>query len=333
MVKNNNRYSYSKMNQYENCPYAFNLKYNKGMFIDPPGLAAEFGTLVHKILELETDDLMNNKPIDYEGLRNYFINVNLPKKSKWDRDGDIFGTKVLSLRYPKEWGDATTAKSGKSYGAKAQDFLNKGIFRLESYMKDHPNLELVGAEIQFEYEYGNYMFYGFIDRVLRDKENPKKFIVMDIKTKDHPFKDQDLTAPLQFVVYCMALRDKYGDDIEIECFYDLPIIDLIQAAGTKGFEKRGIKKIDKILSGIEDKNFAPNPCPLCYYCPFSNTNPKQPVEGVNQCPYYSLWRPGSPSFERKLEWLGEEKHEEQMKKLLEIEKQEGQKITKRNFTF
>lgn len=311
------RFSYTRLNQYENCPYSYKLKYEQGLFIDPPGLAAAFGTALHKVNEIISNAIIAGKPIPYEDLKKDFYEWNIPKKSKYDREGDLFGMDVLAKKFPKEWNDFNT-KSGKSYAVKAREFINDGIYAQERFLQEHPELELVGVEVAFEYEYRGYVFAGFIDRLLRYKDDPNHFVVHDIKTKDHPFDEKrDLTTPLQFVVYCNALRDKYGADITIDCFYDLPVIQLMQRGGTKGFETRGRKKIDKLLDGIEDKNFYPNPTPLCYWCSYSNTNPKQPVEGRNLCPYYSMWMPDNHTFDKKFEWQGADKHEFVMNKFLQ----------------
>lgn len=111
----------------------------------------------------------------------------------------------------------------------------------------------------------------------------------------------------------------------------------MQQGGTKGFETRGKKKIDKILDGIETKDWHPSPTPLCYWCAYSNTNPKQPVEGKNLCPYYSMWMPDNHTFDKKFEWQGSEKHDLVMKKFLQrIEEESNISITKKhrfNFDF
>lgn len=318
--KSKGRYSYSKLGCYDQCPYKYDLRYNKQLFIGEPGVAAAYGTLVHHILQREADAIKSGKEIGYEELKADFVELNLPKRSKWDKEGDLFGTKILARKYSKEWLDFNT-KSGRSYAAKAQDFLTRGIYEFPRFMEEHPELEVVGAEIQFEYEYRGYVFYGFIDRVLKKRESDEYFIY-DIKTKDSPFLEKDLITPLQFVVYAAAAREKWGKDISISCFYDLPTLHISQAAGTKGFEARGKKKIDKILDGIEAGEYPPKPTPLCFFCEYGNLNPNQPRQGKDQCPYYSLWKPDNKTFDVKFEWKGPGKHEEVMKKFLAREEEE-----------
>ena len=317
------KYSFSKLNTYDSCPYNFKLKYVDKHFINEPSLAAQYGTLVHLIYQQIAEHIMRGETIPYDTLKDTFTNINLPKRSKFDREGDIFGTKVLSQMFAAEWNDQNT-KSGKSYRVKARDFLDSGIYRLEEFMNENPEYELVGTEIAFEYEYRGCCFYGFIDRLLRIK-GTSHYIIHDIKTKDHPFVESELTTPLQFYVYASALRDKYGKDIEIDCCYDLPTINLIQKAGTKGFENRAKKKIDKILDAIESKDFPPKPSPLCWWCSF-RAKDSQPEEARGLCPYYSLWTPDNKNFEVKNSWEGPEAHERVMRRFKE-QQEEGEALS------
>lgn len=323
MTQNKGRFSYSKLNTYESCPYKYNLVYNEKLFSKTSSLAAQYGSLIHKILERVANSYKDGQPINYEELKSDFYNYNLPKRGVNKQEEELFGVEILRRKYSSEW-YSTDTKSGMNFEAKSKKFVEENIYDFENYMKEHPELEVIGCEIQFEYEYRGYVFYGFIDRLLKYKDE-NKYIVVDIKTKDHPFDDKDLPTPLQFYIYVQAIKDKFGGDVECECFYELPIIGLKQRAGTRGFEARGKKKLDKLIDLIESNDYHPSPSPLCFYCQFSNTCPEQPPEFLNKCPYYSLWRKGSPSFEKKFEWEGPEKHEIVMKKFLEREQQEGQK--------
>ena len=307
------KFSYSRLECYNQCGWKYKLQYEDGLYIFQPNLAAAYGTLVHSVLEKILHTLKKGEKVDYDTLRYDFVNINLPKKNKYDRN-ELFGTKILAEKFPEEW-RSFDSKSGMSYEMKAQEFMNIGIYEFENYMNEHPELEIVGAEIGFEFEYKGYVFTGFIDRLLKYKDE-NKFQIFDIKTKDTPYDDKELVTPLQFVVYAQALRKMYGEDIEVECFYDLPTCHLIQPAGTKGFEKRGLTKMDKLFAGIGNKDWHPSPSPLCKWCQFSMTNPNITEEGKFKCPYYSLWSRDNPTFEKLFEWQGIEKHDEVMQRFM-----------------
>lgn len=305
------RFSYSRLEQYNNCPYAYNLKYNEGLYINTPNVAAPFGSLVHKLLEVESTMIKNGRPINYETLKKDFVEMNLPKRSKYDKTGDLFGTKILAEKYPSQWVDFTS-KGGKSYSMRAKEFLESGIYAFPRYCEEHPELEIVGAEIGFEYEHRGYVFMGFIDRVMKVK-GKDSYVIFDIKTKDTPFSDKELTTPLQFTCYANAMRKIYGKDIEINCYYELPFANgyTWQHAGTKGFEARGNKKIDALIDGIEAGKYEPAPSPLCHWCPYKATA-DVPVEVQgHECIYCSMWTPENHTFETWYEWKGVEGHEKQ----------------------
>lgn len=316
------RFSYSKLNQYENCPYAYKDKYVEGNYYDVPSLPALFGSLVHKTEEKISHMIMDNQPVDYDSLIKDFRGLNLPKRNKYDRDGDLFGTDILSKRFPREWNEFSE-KSNKNFAIKADEYIESGIYRQEKYMKAHPELEIVGVEIGFEYEYRGYIFYGYIDRLLGYREDEKRYELHDIKTKDHLFADKEVASPLQHYVYYNYLKSEYGDDIKVDHFYDLPIANALQPCMTRGGYARCEKKLDKLLDGIESKDFRAHPTPLCYYCNLGGLNPRQPLAAKGKCPYYCLWTPQDRRFDSLFEWEGEEHHDEIMVKFGKMLEDEG----------
>lgn len=316
--KKKEKMSFSKLSTYDNCPFHYYLKYICGKYIFSDSVATLYGSLVHYILEQEANCIKNGMSIDYEKLKRIFTTTDKSNVGSKD-DEQIIAVDEIRKRFPTEWTDSNT-KSGLSYADKARNFLEEGIYRFPKYMDMHPELEIIGAEVPFEFDYHNkYIFNGFIDLVMRYKDEPNHFVIWDIKTKDHEFSKQETTTPLQFVFYCKALRQRYGEDIAIDCFYSLPVINVLQPAGSKGFEARGTKKIDGLLDAIESCNWQPKAVPLCYWCEFCSNNPNITQEGKNLCCYYSLWTPNDKTFKTKMEWKGMDKHFIQMKKFTALQ--------------
>lgn len=111
------------------------------------------------------------------------------------------------------------------------------------------------------------------------------------------------------MVYVYALAENLGLGYEhFKCAYDLPFLNKKQEAGTSGFMQRGLKKLDSLFNGIEEGNYEPGVSPLCFWCPFSPTNPEQPEEGKLLCPYYSLWTRDNKTHTVAHKWQGLEKH-------------------------
>ena len=300
------RFSYSKLSTYESCGWRYKLQYVDKHFIDSSSIANEFGTLVHFVEETIAKDIIanDNEPnfmIDDDKYIDLFINADIQ-----DSDKTILGIKKLKEKYPEDF--YTKDKSGMDYSEKANDYLNNGIYRLRDYLTVNRNLRVIGIEQPFSLEYGDYVFQGFIDRVYKDIVTGQ-IIIEDIKTW-WSIAGHDVVTPLQFVFYTLAAEKLYETSVDnIQCQYELPLAHDRYDAGTKGFIKRGIKKIDKLLGLIKDKDFEPNPSPLCHWCIFSKTNPNQPEEAKNLCPYYCNWTKEKKDFSKDFEWMGIENHD------------------------
>ena len=312
------KYSYSGLNCYEQCPFKYFLQYIKKHYIYVDSLAADFGTLCHYILEHIGLDLKSGVKPDYEKYKQDFIHINIPKKDAFDKDGGIYGIEVLKKKYPRDFFSAD--EKGVSFFTKSEFFLKRGIYRLEEFMKTHPGFKVWACEQYFDVTFNDHRFGGYIDRVLYN-EKTGEYIIEDIKTKDHPFSDQELITPLQFVIYVKALMDITGAPAEkITCVYDLPICDMRQDAGTNGFLKRGLKKIDRLFDDMKAGKWEPNPTPLCWWCQFNHGNPNTPEQGKGLCPYYSLWRPDNKTRDVANLWEGLDRHDIIVKRLDNPEK-------------
>ena len=71
------KYSYSKLNTYASCPWKYNLCYNEGHYIFTESIATLWGTLVHFIEENIGNALAAGEPVDYEKLKQDFVNINI----------------------------------------------------------------------------------------------------------------------------------------------------------------------------------------------------------------------------------------------------------------
>lgn len=314
-IKKAPKFSYSKLNVFDSCGFKYKLTYVDGHYIFTDSLASELGTTLHFIEETIARTLKDGKAVDYDKLKDDFLNINIPKKDKYDLDGGIFGVNILKNKYKEEF--YATDDQGKSYYTKCLDYLTYGIYRLEKYLKENPNLVVFDMEKFFSIEFQGNILSGYIDRIFYDKENDV-YIIEDIKTKGKPFKDDELVTPLQFVIYAIALCDNLDlSPDQIKCAYDLPFLDKKQAAGTPGFIKRGTKKLEQIFSGISKEDYSPKPTPLCHWCQYCATNEDAPEEGKHLCPYHSLWTRENKTHNVANKWRGLNKHEELMKKLEE----------------
>lgn len=286
----NEKYSYSKVDCYRQCPFKFKLKYIDKHFVPVSAIALDVGNLIHETEECIANAIKDGKPIDYVALKNRIV----------------LKMAELEHKFPVEFYEAD--KVGRYYKDKLYGYLEKGIYRFEEYMKQHPTYEIVGAEVPFKVTIHSKLFTGKIDRLLRDTATGK-YVCHDLKTYPVEVEPADLKTPLQFVVYTLAIKDMFSvNNEDVACGYDLPFCDVIQQAGKGDFISVGSAEIKKLLDAIDSGEYEPNPTPLCHWCEFCATNPRQPKEGKNLCPYHSLWTRENKVFITASEWLGLDNH-------------------------
>lgn len=286
------KFSYSKIDIFSQCGFKYKLRYVDKHFVDTSGLATELGTAIHETEETIANRIKAKEPINYIHLKNKLLLT------------------LCELEHKYATSFQERDKSGRTPKLKIFGYLSSGIYRLEKFLMANNHLEVVATEKEFNFTYNNVVFHGFIDRILYDHHN-KKYIVQDIKTYAVPVDKKNLTTPLQFVIYTLAMKELYGiSEDQVTCSYDLPFCDIIQPAGTAGYMSRGTKKLDELLQGINDQEFAPNPSPLCHWCEFCPTNPTQCEEAKNLCPYHSWWTKENKTFQQAAVWRGLENHED-----------------------
>jgi hypothetical protein len=172
-------------------------------------------------------------------------------------------------------------------------YLEAAIYRLESYMKQHPELQIIGIEQKFEYAYDEeHSFNGSIDRAFQNVATGE-ILIQDVKTWAVPAKNSELKAPLQFAVYMMAAQNIWGVSLDkIKCEYDLPLCDITQPATSDNIVGEARIVLDKLFNGIKKENFRPTVSALCHWCEYNPlTNPgilDTKPEAV--CPYFSTWQ-------------------------------------------
>ena len=286
------KYSYSKISTYHQCPMRFKLHYLEKNYLFSDSVATEFGTAVHECEERIATAIQVGEPIDYIALKNNFI----------------IGCRKLAHKYPNEW--VKLDKSNRTYAEKMYLYLDSAIYRLEKFMLDNPDLEIIGIEQKFEYDYdGVHAFTGSIDRAFKNKPTGE-IIIQDIKTWPVPAQNSELKAPAQFTVYAMAAQQLWKVDAsKIKCEYDLPLCDLRQSAISDNIIAEGCQQLDKWFAGITKGDFKPTVSALCNWCqysPLANSDLLNTKPGAI-CPYCSTWQKSGDNVRDVLcKWEGPE---------------------------
>lgn len=284
------RFSYSKISVYKQCPFKYLVKYKEKNFVDSSSIATEFGSLIHETEERIAKALQNELPINYIALKNHFI----------------IESRKLALKYPNDF--SKPDKSGRTYREKVYLYLDSAVYRLEKFLKNNPNLVIIGIEQKFEYDYdGVHSFNGSIDRAFLNIETGE-ILIQDIKTWPVPAQDSELKAPLQFAIYMMAAQLLWETPFDkIKCEYDLPFCDIVQPALSNSIVEEGKAVLDKLFKGIQNENFKPAISALCHWCEYNPlTNPsilETKPEAI--CPYFSTWqKSGDKVYDTICKWEG-----------------------------
>ena len=293
-------FSYSKLDLFECCPYKYKLKYIDKNYSQASAIHLDLGTLIHKILEIKGRWLSEGVSVDYNILKDYLYNG-------VEEQTDKGSEKIKGLsQVKKEWFEdfyTPDNASGLTYEEKIELFMSKV---LGEEMEDE-EWKVMYNELSFDfvYKYGEHedgtpkevKIHGFIDRVDQNKNGD--YLVCDYKTSKKIYDPKKMATPMQMSIYSMALFEKFGR-IPTAHRYDFVFIDKKQDACTKGYIKRACNKLDKLLNKIDElkqtQEYVPKPCPLCFWCDMSSTNPVADPKTKNLCGYYSLWTPTEKTY-------------------------------------
>ncbi len=286
------RFSYSKLECFLNCPYQFQKKYSEGKYPEGSTIALDVGTICHLILELKGQEkIQNKKCTNYEALFKILeegFNDNTEKSHE-----HIKGINELKKEYWEDWYTKDN-KSNMNYEEKIELFKEVVV----PTRMTETDWFVKGTEVPFKFVYDNRVIVvGFIDRIDEHKETGALRIV-DYKTSKAKFDETKIKTPMQHIFYDMACMFMY-DKLPMEHEYDFILINEKQTSAdgvcSKGYLKRGIKKLDDTLDKIEEaantKKYLPKPTPLCYWCPYHTTSPNADNKYKGLCVYHSLWTP------------------------------------------
>lgn len=298
------KYSYSKLSVFDNCPLRFKLRYEDKHFSSSSSLALEIGTIAHKCKELIAIDLIYGTKPDYSLIKDilftgYYCHHNNVGK---DHNVDyIPGVEALKKKYSFDW-IAEDTKSNLTYDQKVEIFLQH-LPDMENDTEWHP----IAVELPFAFDFDGNIISGFIDKVEQNSKGDLR--VVDYKTSKATYDEAKLKTPMQMVIYDIAIQNIYGK-APVEHLYDFVFLGKTQLACSKGYEARGRKKLKKWFDSINGCRasgvYKPNPTPLCHWCDFCPTNPNAENKLKALCPYYSLWTPTNRVYDVAKEYTEKE---------------------------
>ncbi len=176
-------WSYSKLNTFETCPYAYWLNY---VAKDPPineeNAFSQYGSFVHEILEKYFKGELELFELSTEYEDNFDDNI------------------LLDFPYCESHGRVIDL---------CESYHDKGLAYLENF-DGLPEYKILGVEEDFVIEILNgEKLRGFIDLILEDKNG--NIIVLDHKSKSKfKSKEEQKHYSFQPVLYSIYVHEKYG---------------------------------------------------------------------------------------------------------------------------
>lgn len=170
-------YSFSRLNQVSECPYAMYLEKIEGVEQEQNAFSQN-GQLVHNILDTW---------------------------AKGNLDGSLLGFEYEE-RYPNE----VTARWPKMFG---NDLGKSTYTKILDYFNNFPGFdgyEIIDSEHKFETDIDGRTFVGIIDMILRDKETGE-YAILDHKSKSiSAFRKAQDHMYLQPLLYSKHFYEQYG---------------------------------------------------------------------------------------------------------------------------
>ena len=291
-------FSYSRLEQYKNCPMSYKLKYVDEKVTTDTSLALELGSLCHYVLETKGKMLKEEGTVDYDALNallhNGLINANEDSTKPTEQ---MLGVHDLRAKYWEEWSKADR-DSHMNYDDKICLFRDTV---LKSEMEDSDwTPEYFEKYFEFVFD-DRAILHGYIDRI--DTLNGV-YRTVDYKTSKKIYDSSKLNTSLQFGIYALAILLEFGQ-LPVQSMYRFILLDKEQMALTVGWEKRLLKHLTDLFNLIDLDNktgeFKPVPSPLCHWCNYCKHNPNA-KDYKHECQYYSLWTPEKKVYSVNREW-------------------------------
>lgn len=201
------QWSFSRLNSFGSCKYAWLLKYLKDEDDEPdepdvPMFFANFGSFIHNLLAQYLSGNLSAHDVPTEYLLNYLTEV----------QGRAPSSKVRS------------------------NYFQDGLAFVNSLPPNIENADVLAVENEVHYKVGNYPFVGFVDLVVK---TPSGLMVVDHKSrvlkpisgKSPPLKSdmETLSYAKQLYLYAIPVAEQFGcypDYLCFNCFRKREIIKL-----------------------------------------------------------------------------------------------------------
>ena len=225
--------NYSKYTKFCSCPFKYNLGYNLG-FSRPGAKAANRGTIFHEIMEKVNLKLIGGEKISSDELA--------------DITCETYGMMFDINENPGEY----------------EEFKNNVINYYEKYSK---NREVLGAELDFEMDMGEYLLNGAIDLIYKAGEN--EIVILDYKYAEYDENHIDGYIK-QSHLYAAAVKEmpEFKDYTIKKAIIHFVLKDHPHIVEINDEDVNNeLKELDEVAKNIKEGNFSKDSddCERCVY--------------------------------------------------------------------
>ncbi len=231
--------TFSAINAYLTCPLRYRLLYEDGLSV-PTWYFVQFGASLHRTLEAIHRRAFAGEPVDEATALALFEECWVP-----------FGPRSADA-------EQRLKETGRAYIARY----------VREYATSFPRVRR--AELTFSYDAGDALLSGRVDLV-RQAEGGGLEIV-DFKTRAHG--GLELTnARLQVELYAFTCENLLDDKVSRLTVHLLADGDTLDFPWNSQARQHVRHRLDEVIAGIANRQFAPNPGPHCQACDFRRLCP------------------------------------------------------------
>ncbi len=246
------RYSYSRLETYENCPLQFKLRYIDRIKSDTESVEAFMGSRVHESLEKLYRDKLMEKTCSLEDLIDFY-------HSNWDKN---LHEGVIVVRE----------------GYSLDNYREIGKRCLESYYHryfpfDHARTIALEMPIEVPLGVPGIKFVGFIDRL--DQREDGTYEIHDYKTSSTLPHQAKIDQDKQLALYQLGIESLWDDVRDVDLVWHYLAFDKELRSKREREKLEMIKKeVISIIHEIEaTDSFEPRESPLCGWCGYQDLCP------------------------------------------------------------
>ncbi len=244
------KYSYTRLAQFENCPYAYNLRYNEKVETPYTTIEAFMGARVHEALEKLYTDLQNDKLDDLEELLAFF-------DDRWFNEFDP-GCVINSSGYTDD---------------EQMEIGEDCIARYYEANAPFDKMTIFGIETDEELELPDGNTYSV--RIDKFGYADGAYCVCDYKTSSRMKTQWDADNDRQLAMYALWVKRRYGTGSKVRMIWHMLKFgeDVVSERTTSDLERCERQVVDLIRDIESCKDWSPRESALCNWCTYRHMCP------------------------------------------------------------